>query len=70
MRDVVKRNESSPHIVAASNHEATDSLMQQSIRADAEYPKAHQRRGLRNWLLLANIIVWIGIIVLIRWILS
>lgn len=44
--------------------------MQQSIRADAEYPKAHQRRGLRNWLLLANIIVWIGIIVLIRWILS
>lgn len=67
MRDVIKRNEISPHIVAASDHEATDSLMQQSIRADADFPKAHQRRGLRNWFLLANVVVWIGIIALIRW---
>ncbi|MFZ5734771.1 MAG: hypothetical protein ACOY4O_18710 [Pseudomonadota bacterium] len=53
--------------MAASDHEATDSLMQQSIRADADFPKAHQRRGLRNWFLLANVVVWIGIIALIRW---
>ena len=67
MRDVVKRNDTAPQIVAAHDYEATDSLMQQSIDASADLAKAHQRRSLRNWFLLANIIAWIGIIALIRW---
>lgn len=67
MRDVVKRDDITPHIVAARDHEATDSLMQQSIGADIDLPEMHQRRKLRNWFLLANVIAWIGIIALIRW---
>lgn len=67
MRDVVERNNTASQIVAAHDYEATDSLMQQSIDASADPAKAHQRRGLRNWFLLANVIAWIGIIVLIRW---
>lgn len=66
MKDVVKRDDIALHIVAR-NDEATDSLMQQSLGANVDLPGTLYRRHLRNLLLLANIVAWIGIIILIRW---
>lgn len=67
MKDIVRRDSTAHRIVSSHNNEAADLLMRQSIDARAELSDAQPQRRLRGMFLIANVIVWIAIVALARW---